>query len=272
MNVLLSWSKEQSKAVVLIFREWLPNVLPGIEPWISSKDISKGREWFRELHGVLEETQVCIIFLTAENVRSPWLYYEAGAIATNGPDVTICPYLLGLSPNILADGPLGQRQCTVATQDDTWELIKSLNADALNSKHDLSLLQGNFKLRWSDFEEKLQPILQVEPEAPEGFIATDADQLAGAKLSSEARTMVLEVSKDKNGLLSFSRTSSGTGFSTNGLSLCPDQSPRTIAKWEAALKDLRTYNVLEARGHKGETFALTALGFEIADLLVDSHN
>ena len=267
MNVLLSWSKDQSKAAASAFYEWLPAVVPGIEPWMSSKDISKGREWSRELHGVLEETRICIICLTPENVRSPWIYYETGAIATNGPDVLICPYLLGISPNMLADGPLSQRQCTLATRDDTWELIKSLNINALDSKHDANLLEGNFQSQWPDFETHLHLILAIEAEDAEEFVATDADQLAGANLSSEARTMIMLVAKDKHGLLLYTSTSSGTSFQTHGHNLCHDQSPRTIAKWKAALDDLVACNILEPRGHKNEVFALKEIGFKIADVL-----
>jgi TIR domain len=267
MNVLLSWSKDQSKAIASAFYKWLPTVVPGIEPWMSSEDISKGLKWSHELHGELEDTRICIICLTPENVRSPWIYYEAGAISTNGSDVLIYPYLLGMSPNMLADGPLIQWQCTVATRDDTWELIKSLNTHALDSKHDVTLLEGKFKAHWPDFEAQLQPLLEVESEDAEEFIATDADCLAGVNLTTEARTMVLEVSKDNGGMLSYSSTDGDTSFDTHCQNLCLDQSPRTVAKWKAALDNLVEYNILEPRGYENVVFALTAKGFDIAEAL-----
>jgi len=267
MNVLLIWSKPQSKVVASELHEWLPKVVPGIDPWMSSKDIAKGHDWFRELQDVLEQTKICLICVTPENVRSPWIYYETGAITTNGPDVLICPYLVGVAPNMLTDGPLGKWQCTVADRDDTWELIKSLNEKALGSKHDLALLEGNFRSRWPEFGQRLESISQIEITDSEDFIATDVDRLAGINLSSEARTMVVEVSKDKNGILLYIRTFGGTTFQAGGRNLCPDQSPRTVAKWKDALDDLVAYNLLEPRGHKGEMFALTAKGYEVADAL-----
>ena len=76
MDVLISWSKKQSKEMAVVFHSWLPKVVPGFKPWMSSKDIDKGKQWFSELQDFLGEASSCVIFVTAENVRSPWIYYE----------------------------------------------------------------------------------------------------------------------------------------------------------------------------------------------------
>lgn len=267
MNLLISWSKTQSRMVASALHSWLPAVVPGVDPWMSTKDIAKGKEWSAELQNVLAGARLCIICVTAENVRSPWIYYEVGAIAAKGPDVLICPYLVGVSPNMLADGPLARWQCTVADRNDTWELIKSLNSNALPTPHDVSLLQGNFSARWSALAAQIEPVSESDVADEEGFVASDADQLAGVNLSSEARTMIVEISKDKHGMLLYARTSSGTSFQAHGVNLCPDQSPRTVARWNAALKQLVRHDILEPRGQQGAVFALTAQGFEIADAL-----
>ena len=267
MNVLISWSGAQSKAVASALHEWLPNVVPGIKPWMSSKDIAKGRAWFGELQHMLGQTQVCTICVTPENVRSPWIYYETGAIAARGGDVLICPYLVGVSPSMLADGPLAQWQCTIADREDTWELVKSLNSNALASPHDPALLEGNFSARWPELWAQIEPIAENEVDDQEGFVTTDADHLAGAKLSAEARTIILEVSEDPQGTLLYMKTSGGTFFQAHGVNLCPDQSPRTVARWKSALDNLVACDILEPRGHKGEVFALAAKGYDIADAL-----
>jgi len=31
-----------------VFHTWLPKVVPGFKPWMSSKDIDKGKEWFAQ--------------------------------------------------------------------------------------------------------------------------------------------------------------------------------------------------------------------------------
>lgn len=267
MEILISWSKAQSKTVASALHQWLPAVIPGIKPWMSSKDIAKGQEWFRELQKVLVRMQLCIICVTPENVRSPWIYYETGAIAAKGSDVLIYPYLVGVSPNMLADGPLGKWQCTVAERDDSWELIKSLNANALASSHNLSLLESNFDRQWSDLAAQIQTVKETEVDDADGFVATEADRLAGENLSAEARTIILEVSKNRDGMLMYVISTSGTSFLAGGKNLCPDQSPRTVARWKSAMDHLITLDILEPRGHEGAMFALTDIGFNIADAL-----
>ena len=92
-------------------------------------------------------------------------------------------------------------------------------------------------------------------------------QPAEIQLSPEAHNMILEMSKDDHGLLLYVQTFDGTSFQTRGQNLCPDQSPETVAKWKAALDSLIGEDFVEQRGQKGEVFALTSLGFEIANRL-----
>ena len=99
----------------------------------------------------------------------------------------------------------------------------------------------------------------------EDFIATAADQLAGINLSSEARTIVLEMSEDERGKLLYTRASNRTIIKVGSKDLCPDQSPRSVAKWKSAIDDLVTHNILEPQTH--QVFVLTAKGYEIADAL-----
>jgi len=268
MDLLISWSKAQSHVVGMALHKWLPTVIPSIRPWISSKDIAKGREWFRELQNALAQARACIICITPENVRSPWIYYETGAIAAKEPEVFIYPYLVGVSPNMLSDGPLEKWQCTTADREDTWALIKSLNSDVLTSRHNLSLLETNFGVRWPAFAAQIQPVIDTEVEDEAGFVATDADLLAGVNLSAEARTIILAVSQDSNGMLLYTKsTDSGPSFQVNGVNLCPDQLPRTVARWKAAMDHLIAHKILEAHGDQGMVFLLTAKGYEIADVL-----
>lgn len=207
MDVLISWSKYQSRELASAFHGWLPKVVPGFRPWMSSKDIDKGKQWFGELQGFLGEATSCIVCVTKENVRSPWIYYETGAIAAKKQDVLVCPYLLGAGVSMIADGPLTQFQCTEATKSDTLALIRSMNR-VLATPHDEGLLCGNFESKWPEFQKELSRLLDLEVPDPADFIESDADILAGYQLSSEARTLLKKAS-EADGTVIFTSTSSG---------------------------------------------------------------
>ena len=211
---------------------------------------------------------MCIICVTKENVRSPWLYFETGAIAGKGDGVRVCPYLLGIGPNMLSDGPLGKYQCTAATKEETLSLIGSLNGALDETKrHDKGLLEGNFETRWPEFEAELERILATDTTEAEDFVATDADEVAGYKLSSEARTLLVEASQDKHGRIMYTRTGHGVAVRTNGHDLVEPGNPRSAAMWKQAIDDLLSYHLLEPRGNTGEGFDLTGRGYKVADLL-----
>ncbi len=265
MDVLISWSKSQSRDIATVFRDWLPKVLPGLQPWMSSKDIDKGTQWFAELQIFLARASSCVICLTNENVRSPWMYYETGAIAAKREDVLVCPYLVGIDQNMIADGPLVQWQCTNATKDDTLALIHSLNK-RLARPHDEGLLRGNFESRWPEFERELARVLAMETPSPADYVQTDADALAGNLLSSEARRLLLAAAS-ANAQVLYTRTSSGCNTSVSGRILNEPRNRRSEATWEQAIKDLVASDLLTQRDNNGQVFEVTLKGYRVADVL-----
>ncbi|MHB0959287.1 MAG: TIR domain-containing protein [Pirellulaceae bacterium] len=265
MDVLISWSKTQSRAMASLLYGWLPKVVPGYRPWMSSKDIDKGKQWFGELQDFLSDATSCIICVTSENVRSPWIYYETGAIAAKKQDVLVCPYLVGIGVSMIADGPFAQYQCTEATKDDTLALIRSLNK-ALARPHDEGLLFGNFENKWPEFEQELSRILEIESPVPADFVETEADILAGYKLSAEARK-VLVMAAATDGYVMDVRDRSGAEIRAGNVALNDPSNRRSTSIWEQAIKDLVEYDLLSGRGHKGEVFEVSAKGYEVADVL-----
>lgn len=265
MDVLISWSKKQSKEMATLFYGWLPKVLPDIKPWMSDKDIDKGKQWFEELQGFLVEATSCVICLTSENVRSPWIYYETGAISAKKDGVLVCPYLVGIGTSMITDGPLGKYQCTEPTKADTLLLVKSLNK-ALRTPHNEHLLTGNFESKWPDFEKDLNRILGMDASSPADFVETEADVLAGYKLSAEARKMLVTAATN-NADVFYCRYDGGADIQIGSVLLNDTTNRRSTAIWEQAISDLVANNLLVGRGYEGAYFEVTAKGYEIADIL-----
>ncbi len=129
MKVFISWSGERSQIVADALRKWLPYVLPFAEPWLSAADIPKGARWGSTIAAELEETQTGIICVTPENVQSPWMLFEAGALSKLSEVSYVCTYLLDMSADELK-GPLSQFQSTLCTESDTLRLVEDLNRKA----------------------------------------------------------------------------------------------------------------------------------------------
>jgi hypothetical protein len=81
MKVFISWSGERSQALAQALRDWLPLVLHYVEPWLSQSDIEPGERWASEVSKELEVSNFGIICVTKENTESPWILFEAGALA-----------------------------------------------------------------------------------------------------------------------------------------------------------------------------------------------
>ncbi len=53
----------------------------------------------------------------------------------------------------------------------------------------------------------------------------------------------------------------------NRKDLIPDDNPRVIAQWRAALKELKAAELLEDEGNAGQVFLITSHGYDIADMI-----
>jgi hypothetical protein len=259
LEVFISWSRAASHQAAGAFQEWLPGVLPGVRTWTSSADITKGAPWFSSISAQLSKSGACLILITPENVGSPWLFYEAGAIAHAMPGALICPYLIGVKPGEISGSPLGQYQVTVFDKDDTWLLIRALNA-CLETPHHENVLRGNFDARWPSLQHRLA---QVDASASRKPIRESAEP----ELSEEARHVLLEAAKDPHGTVLMLKSTGGFHLQAHGQQLVDGNDARVEAAYREAVNDLVRRHLLETRGGKGEVFTLTKRGWRMSDEL-----
>ncbi|MFN8475090.1 MAG: TIR domain-containing protein [Anaerolineae bacterium] len=166
VNVFLSWSGSRSRIVAEVLRDWLPKVHQLVHPWISV-DIEKGARWDGEIAARLDECRIGILCLTAENMREPWLLFEAGAISRT-KDARACTYLFELKPSDLLGSPLASFQHTRADdKEDTRRLIRTINNSLGSEKLGERQLDASFDKWWPDLEAALSeipPVTDLNPD------------------------------------------------------------------------------------------------------------
>ena len=158
MDIFVSWAGNDSHRVALVLRQWLPEVLRFVRPWVSSEDIRKGTRWSDELWGRLGHTSYSIVCVTPEAVRSPWVNFEAGAVARAvGGQSHVSPLLLGMSAGDLGGVPLAMFQCTEFRRPDVERLVKAINATAPAPMRasDVSL---RFRREWASLRDEIEHI------------------------------------------------------------------------------------------------------------------
>lgn len=126
----------------------------------------------------------------------------------------------------------------------------------------------------SKFKEKIFRQLQLKLNEPEFLhdLSLKQDDNENkisivSNLSEEAKILLKEASNDNNGTILFLRLLGGCELQTNGKNFITSKEHRVIAKWEYALNQLVSEEIVIERGYKGEIFELTSKGYYLADLI-----
>jgi hypothetical protein len=185
MKVFISWSGATSRAVAEALSAWLPKVLQGVEPFVSAKDIDKGSNWTVELARELEDTEFGIICLAPDNLLSPWLNYETGAI-TKSVNSRVCPVLFEVEKAEVKP-PLAQLQLTSIDKDDFLLLMASMNKVA-GSLIGAEALKEAVEVWWPRLEKEIKAI--TKPETQDSEVGVTAEP---AKPDVDIVEMIAEV-------------------------------------------------------------------------------
>jgi hypothetical protein len=155
MRVFLSWSGARSRKVAESLRDWLPDVLQVAEPWTSTSDIERGRDFAQVLRQELAESNFGVLCLTKENCRSPWILFEAGALGKALDSSHVCPYLIDMEPTDLPY-PLRLLQTTTADEEGTYDLVRTINGASPTVKLSESQLRRSFARWWPELKPRLE--------------------------------------------------------------------------------------------------------------------
>lgn len=128
----------------------------------------------------------------------------------------------------------------------------------------------------ADFREKFYRHLQLKVNEhplfqavslPAAQLQPTTSQTKLPALSYEARALLKEASRDPAGIIIHAQFIGGAAIQTNGKNLIPSDERREVAKWEDALEQLRVTSLVTDKGHKGEVYEITNLGYQIADMI-----
>jgi TIR domain len=160
VKIFISWSGERSRLVAEALRDWLVLVIHIVEPWVFTRDIQAGSRWNEEVARQLEVTKFGILCVTQDNINSPWLLFEAGALAKTLDNSLVCPFLLDLDYSDI-QGPLVQFQGARSEPDATWKLVRSIyQASGIHTLSETQL-HTTFERFWPDLDANLTSIRKL---------------------------------------------------------------------------------------------------------------
>jgi hypothetical protein len=160
MKVFISWSGERSQALAQALRDWLPMVLYYVEPWLSHSDIEAGERWANEVAKELEASKFGIICITRENIASPWILFEAGALAKFMQEGRVIPLLLDIEFKDIT-GPLAQFQAKKVEKIGMSDVVNSINQIS-EAKVPEARLAPLFETLWPTLEQKVSDIPKTQ--------------------------------------------------------------------------------------------------------------
>jgi hypothetical protein len=201
MSVFICWSEDRSHELARAVRVLLVGSLRQLrkKDVFISDSIEKGANWFNSIESELEKARVGIVCLTAENLASPWLHFEAGALGRRlsllskparqkqrasvkqGQPRRLFTLLHGITGSELK-GPLSAYQSTTSTEKDMGEMVLSI-ARVLKLR-DVGKIARRASIipkgPWKQFQETIEGL-----SVPARKVITDFDLLFQRKTFNE---------------------------------------------------------------------------------------
>lgn len=162
-KVFISWGGDLSKQLAEEVKNWLPSVLQFVKPYFTPDDIEKGTRWESSIAQELATSQIGIICLTKDNINSPWILFEAGALSKNFGKANVCTVLFNVDSTDIT-GPLTCFQATKFDKADFRKLIKTINETGGDSKLDSKVLDDVFEMWWPRLDEKIKETIKNHKE------------------------------------------------------------------------------------------------------------
>lgn len=240
-------------------------------------------------HKGVDKTQVINFKQTLEGLGfAPWLDEDAMPAGTalergilKGMEDS-CAVVFFITPSFKDEGFL-ETEINYAIQQkrakgERFAIIALQFVDASGKAGEIPALLKTYVWKHPKSElEALREIVRALPlsvgtadwrEGIDGVVAMPKIKSTVAELSHEAKVILAATAKG-GGRIMHLRHMRGTSVQAGGVSVIPDDDPRTVARWVGGLEDLRRRRYITDVGHKGEIFEMTREGYDAADHLDD---
>lgn len=164
-KIFISWSGEISKEIAKGLKEVLEKQVftdNRFSCFVSDLDIASGSDWWDKIKDELQTCKIGILCITKENLKSPWLFFEFGALISQG--IPTIPLLISCSLNSLKGTPLTGRQCVDFYNEskfidmilDINEILQLLNIDKEQQRLIYANAYCSLKTRLADHLKRLK--------------------------------------------------------------------------------------------------------------------
>lgn len=111
-KIFISWSGKSSKKIAEVLKDTLENKIfetSDLKCFVSTADIASGEDWWSKIQDELRVCKQGIVCVTKENIRAPWIFFEAGAMVAR--NVPVIQLLFQCNQMVLGNSPLKGKQC-----------------------------------------------------------------------------------------------------------------------------------------------------------------
>lgn len=129
-KIFISWSGEFTKNFAINLKNVLEETVfsksdADVECFVSYDDIKSGEEWWKKIGKELKTCSVGIVCVSNENLYAPWIYYEAGSLASRG--ILAIPLLIGCRIDFLHESLSRRQAIEFEKQEKFIKMIKDIN-------------------------------------------------------------------------------------------------------------------------------------------------
>lgn len=103
LQIFVCWSGENNRDAAESVKEFLEKVFDPAVRVTYSEDIPVGDMWLPRLLRILQQCDIGFLCINSRNANSPWLHFEAGAIASALGEKQVIPLYFDIDPNQLND-------------------------------------------------------------------------------------------------------------------------------------------------------------------------